>query len=88
MAHTAPKNQGGSCRRAAPVFQKKVEAYHMTPIKSIRAHCIDCCGGSRKEVQLCPAEKCALHPYRMGRRPKAATEDPAALEDSADITDE
>ena len=41
-----------------------------TPLKSIREKCIDCSGGSHKEVRLCPVIKCALYPYRMGRRPK------------------
>ena len=42
----------------------------LTPIKSIRAKCLDCCCGQRKEVKICPIEDCSLHPYRMGRRPK------------------
>ena len=41
----------------------------MTPIKSIRAKCIDCCCGDKKEVRLCPIERCPLWPYRMGKRP-------------------
>lgn len=41
----------------------------MTPIKSIRAKCLDCCCGSAQEVRLCPSEDCALWPYRMGKRP-------------------
>jgi len=56
----------------------------MTPIKAIREHCIDCCGGSRKEVRLCTAAACALHPYRMGHRPKPGTVDPATLDNTDD----
>ena len=41
----------------------------LTPIKSIRAKCIDCSGGSLKEVRLCPVKDCTLYPYRMGKRP-------------------
>ena len=41
----------------------------LTPIKSIRAKCIDCSGGSHKEVRLCPVKDCTLYPYRMGKRP-------------------
>lgn len=41
----------------------------LTPIKAIRAKCIDCSGGQAKEVRLCPIKKCSLYPYRMGRRP-------------------
>lgn len=42
----------------------------MTPIRSIRAKCLDCCCGSALEVRLCPAADCSLYPYRMGHRPK------------------
>ena len=42
----------------------------MTPIKAIRAKCVDCCAGQPKEVRLCSIEKCPLYPYRMGHRPK------------------
>lgn len=41
----------------------------MTPMKAIRAKCLDCCGSSR-EVRLCTVEKCPLYPYRFGKRPK------------------
>jgi len=43
-----------------------------TPIKSIRAKCIDCCCGQIKEVRLCPAKTCPLWGYRMGHRPTQA----------------
>ena len=60
----------------------------MTPIKAIRAHCIECCGGSKKEARLCPAESCPLHPYRMGHRPKKpGAAAPADLEEDEE-TDE
>lgn len=42
----------------------------LTPIKAIRARCLDCCGGQKAEVRLCPSRKCPLWPYRMGCRPK------------------
>lgn len=41
-----------------------------TPIKAIRAKCLDCCCGSYEEVKLCPCQKCPLFPYRLGHRPK------------------
>ena len=40
-----------------------------TPIKAIRAKCIDCCCGDTREVRLCPAEDCPLHPFRYGKNP-------------------
>lgn len=41
-----------------------------TPIRAIRAKCIDCCAGQKLEVRLCRAVKCPLYEYRMGHRPK------------------
>ena len=41
----------------------------LTPLKAIRAYCLDCCLESAKEVKLCPAEGCSLHPFRMGHNP-------------------
>ena len=41
----------------------------LTPIKAIRAKCLDCCCGSANEVRECTLEKCGLHAYRMGRNP-------------------
>ena len=41
----------------------------LTPLKAIRAYCLDCCLESAKEVKLCPAEGCPLHPFRMGHNP-------------------
>lgn len=40
-----------------------------TPLKAIRAKCVDCCCGSQYEVKLCPAEDCPLWPYRFGKNP-------------------
>ena len=40
-----------------------------TPVKDIRKHCLDCCYGSHKEVNQCHVIKCAIYPYRFGRRP-------------------
>ena len=41
----------------------------MTPMKAIRAKCLDCCCGSAHEVNLCPCEECTLYPYRFGKNP-------------------
>ena len=46
----------------------------MTPIKAIRAKCLDCSCGEKKEVRLCPIESCPLWPYRMGKRPTKDTD--------------
>ena len=41
----------------------------LTPIKAIRANCLDCMCGSSNEVKLCPSDDCPLYPYRFGKRP-------------------
>lgn len=46
----------------------------LTPIKAIRAYCIECSGGMTKEVKLCTVENCPLYPYRMGKRPTVDTD--------------
>jgi len=40
-----------------------------SPIKAIRAKCMDCCYDQREEVRLCPAKDCPLWPFRMGKNP-------------------
>lgn len=39
------------------------------PQDAIKAYCLDCVGGERSEVDLCPAVNCALHPFRKGKNP-------------------
>ncbi len=41
----------------------------LTPIKSIRAKCLDCSGKQPKEVKLCPNTDCFLFRYRFGKNP-------------------
>lgn len=45
------------------------EAKPTTPIKAIRAKCLNCCCGIQSEVRLCPCHDCPLYPYRMGHNP-------------------
>jgi hypothetical protein len=47
------------------------EPARLTPIKAIREKCLECSGGSRQEVRYCPITRCALWPYRLGKRPAA-----------------
>jgi hypothetical protein len=42
----------------------------MTPLKAIRAKCLDCSAGSQKDVRECPITDCVLYQYRMGKNPK------------------
>lgn len=40
-----------------------------TPLKAMRAKCLDCCCGSAQEVSLCTIPDCPLYPYRFGKSP-------------------
>ncbi len=46
----------------------------LTPIKAIRAKCLDCCAGQVYEVTKCTVTRCPLYDYRHGKRPKKAPE--------------
>jgi hypothetical protein len=46
-------------------YRKKIK----NPKTAIRAKCVECSGGSLKEVQECRVTDCALHPFRMGENP-------------------
>jgi len=46
----------------------------LTPIKAIRAKCLDCCADQPKEVRHCTVIHCALWPYRMGKRPRVGAD--------------
>ena len=41
----------------------------MTPMKAIRAKCLDCCCGSLNEVRLCTAAGCPRYESRLGKNP-------------------
>ena len=48
-----------------------------TPIRAIRQKCLECAGGSKRQVRCCdcgPGSRrpCSLHPYRMGKNPSRA----------------
>ena len=54
-----------------------------TPIKAIRAKCMDCTCNQPKEIRECRIVTCALWPYRMGKRPKQGDATANALEREA-----
>lgn len=39
-----------------------------TPLKAIRANCLDC-NGNAAEVKLCPCTSCPMYPFRFGKNP-------------------
>lgn len=40
-----------------------------SPLKAIRAFCIECSGDSAYEVTRCSSETCPLKPFRFGKNP-------------------
>ena len=40
-----------------------------TPLRAIRAKCIECSGDSVSEVKRCTIDDCALYSLRLGRNP-------------------
>lgn len=59
---------------------------YRTPMKAIRAKCLDCCCDQREEVKLCTAQNCPLHPFRMGKNPYKAKRELTA-EQKAELTE-
>jgi hypothetical protein len=54
-------------------MQPDTEATNLgTPLRALKAHCVECCNGSFAEVRACPATSCALWLFRLGRRPTTA----------------
>ena len=61
-----------------------------TPLRSIRAKCLDCCCNSSFEVRLCLCTDCALHIYRFGKNPhrsKKAAEGHSSAQNSVSTSD-
>ena len=60
----------------------------LTPIRAIRAKCIECYCGQLKEIRLCPSINCPIYPYRLGHRPKVIGENEANLDEDDEIINE
>lgn len=41
----------------------------LTPMKAIRAKCLDCCCGQYGEVKSCTCIDCPLYNFRLGKNP-------------------
>ena len=59
-----------------------------TPIKAIRAKCLECSNNQFNEVRECQITECPLYEYRMGHRPPknelSDTDDNSINEDITD----
>lgn len=45
-----------------------------SPLKAIRAFCLDCCGGNANFVKECASKTCSLKSFRFGKNPYAKRE--------------
>ena len=59
-----------ACLCSVSITEK--EKTQLTPLKAIRAKCLDCMCDQPKEVRLCPSTDCPLYPFRMGKNPNRA----------------
>ena len=48
---------------------ERYKARVSNPLTGIRAMCVECMGGGIKEISECASTSCALHPFRMGKKP-------------------
>ena len=83
-----------TCPDSVKAMRQKRDAATLTPLAAIRAKCMDCCCGSFKAVRFCTLDgvnstRCALWPFRFGRRPATIRRgplarflDPAAMPDA------
>jgi len=61
--------QVGKLPGSVPLHDLRDLRHPESPIKAIRAKCLDCSGGNDAEVRKCVATGCALWPFRMGVNP-------------------
>jgi hypothetical protein len=59
-------------RREALHLPEREAVRVVTPLKAIRARCLDCNAGNDAEVRRCEITDCALHRLRMGKGSKGA----------------
>jgi len=57
------------------IFKGGLKTKSLTGLSAIRQKCLECHSWNVAEVRRCPSVDCALFPFRLGKRPKAVTED-------------
>lgn len=60
--------QSPSCGLHAYRFGTMPDVERPSPLRAIRARCLDCCCWSTKEVAICKTP-CVLNPFRFGKNP-------------------
>jgi hypothetical protein len=58
----------------------------LSPLKSIRAKCLECMSDSPKEVRNCTTTECPLFKFRMGTNPARAKIGPGRVIKSHSVT--
>lgn len=53
--------------RQLPLADLRRLKHPESPIRAIRAKCLDCCGGNAAEARKCVSAQCPLWPLRMGQ---------------------
>ena len=53
-------------------MENKEKKVITSPVKAIRAYCLECVCGSAYEVRMCPIEDCPLYSFRFGKNPFTA----------------
>lgn len=56
----------------------------LTPMKAIRAKCLDCMCGQIYEIPKCPCTDCPLYPYRSGHNPNRKRAEKAVSTNDSD----
>ncbi|OYW52990.1 MAG: hypothetical protein B7Y80_18670 [Hyphomicrobium sp. 32-62-53] len=58
----------------------------MSPMKTLRLRCLDCCAGSTARVRLCVSVTCPSWPFRMGENPWRAAPSESKREQARALT--
>jgi hypothetical protein len=67
MPRGRPKGSRNKIINTGDVCENKIK--HLTPIRSIRAKCLDCSNGQHGEIKDCPMFDCPLYNFRLGKNP-------------------
>jgi hypothetical protein len=53
-------------------IDNNVTASDTSPLKAIKAYCLNCCHGKANQVQICSDVDCDIHQYRLGRKQRGS----------------
>ena len=65
---------------------EKILETRRSPLRAVKAKCLECMGGDRNEAEQCTAPDCPLYSYRLGKdrqkayRPRTEAQQRASLE--------